>query len=217
MKKNDTVMLGFTTFLCLLPVILASLLFDQLPEQVAIHWNSAGQPDNYLPKVLAAFALPLFFAVINLLSKLRLYHEPKRENVAGAMELLTIWAPPVLSLIIVPLTLFHAVGVPVSFVQFAPVPVGAVLLIYGNYLPKSRQNYSVGIKLPWTLHSAENWNRTHRMAGRLWMIGGLLIIAAALFFYKNHTFVTFFMIFTVALLVMIPMLYSFVVYRKARD
>lgn len=216
MKKNDTVLLGFTTFICLLPVVLSILLYDALPEQIAVHWNSAGQPDTFLPKAAAAFALPLFFAVINLISKLRLYHDPKYQNIAGAMRLLSVWTAPVLSLIFVPLTLFLAIGMPISFVQFTPLLVGAVLIMCGNYLPKSRQNYSVGIKLPWTLHSADNWNRTHRMAGRLWMAGGILVIAETFFFHGNPIFNAFFMIGVVVVLVLVPMLYSLVLYRKAR-
>lgn len=217
MKKNDAVMLGLTSLICLLPVILSVCFFSQLPEQIAVHWNSAGQPDNYLPKAVVAFALPVFFMAVNLLSKLRLYQDPKRANVSGAMHLLSVWTAPVLSLVFVPLTLFSALGVPISFIQFTPVLVGIILIICGNYLPKSRRNYSVGIKLPWTLHSADNWNRTHRMAGKLWMAGGFFMIAEAFFFYNAHLFSTVLMGSVIALLAVIPMLYSFFIYRKARE
>ena len=217
MKKNDAVLLGITTFLCLLPVVLSILLYPELPDQIAVHWNSAGQPDNYLPKAAAAFVLPLFFTIVNLISKLRLFHDPKYQSMAGAMRLLSIWTAPALSLIFVPLTLFLAVGMPVSFMQFTPLLMGVVLIICGNYLPKSRQNYSVGIKLPWTLHSKENWNRTHRLAGRLWMAGGILVIAEAFIFHDNHIFNAYFMIAVVAVLVLVPMLYSLVLYRKERN
>ena len=54
--------------------------------------------------------------------------------------------------------------------------MGVIFLVTGNYLPKCRQNYTIGIKLPWTLDDEENWNYTHRLAGKLWMIGGVLII-----------------------------------------
>lgn len=214
MKKNDAVLLGFTTFLCMLPVVLSILLYDELPDRIAVHWNSTGQPDNFLPKAAAAFVLPLFFAAVNLLSKLRLFHDPQKRNVAGAMRLLSIWTAPVLSLVFVPLTLFLAVGMPVSFMQFTPLLIGAVLIICGNYLPKSRQNYSVGIKLPWTLNSKDNWNRTHRLAGRLWMAGGVLVIAQGFFFHDNHIVNGFFMAAIVAVLVVVPMLYSLMLYRK---
>ena len=57
--------------------------------------------------------------------------------------------------------------------------MGMLLVITGNYLPKSKQNYTVGIKLPWTLNSQDNWNKTHRFAGYLWMAGGAFMILTA--------------------------------------
>ena len=58
--------------------------------------------------------------------------------------------------------------------------VGMVLIAVGNYLPKARQNYTIGIKLPWTLANEENWNRTHRFAGYLWVVCGILMVALTL-------------------------------------
>ena len=53
--------------------------------------------------------------------------------------------------------------------------IGVLFMIIGNYLPKCKQNYTMGIKLPWTLDDEENWNRTHRFAGFLWVAGGVVI------------------------------------------
>jgi uncharacterized membrane protein len=53
---------------------------------------------------------------------------------------------------------------------------GVLFIIIGNYLPKCKQNYSLGIKIPWTLNSEENWNYTHRISGKLWVAGGISII-----------------------------------------
>ena len=49
--------------------------------------------------------------------------------------------------------------------------IGVMFVIMGNYMHKIKQNYSVGIKLPWTLNSEENWNRTHRLGSWLFVIG----------------------------------------------
>lgn len=43
-------------------------------------------------------------------------------------------------------------------------------------MSKIRQNYTVGIRLPWTLSSEDNWDKTHRLAGKLWIVGGVLVL-----------------------------------------
>ena len=75
-------------------------------------------------------------------------------------------------------------------------------------MSKSHQNYTVGIKLPWTLNSEENWNRTHRLAGKLWIFAGILFIGNIFFQNWQIPFVV-----TIAV-VIIPMIYSFLLYKK---
>ena len=76
--------------------------------------------------------------------------------------------------------------------------------IIGNYLPKARQNYTIGIKIPWTLANEENWNRTHRLAGYLWMACGILMIIMCL-----TRFVPFeWLIGLFLIMVLVPCIYS---------
>ena len=154
--KGDRFVLLLTSLVCLLPLIMSLVVYPDLPEQVAIHWDSTGNPDNFAPKALAAFGLPFVFLALNLFSKLKLFNDPKRAYTSQTMQLLTIWLPPVLSVILVPITLLIALGRNIQITLVAPVILGALLIIVGNYLPKSRQNYTIGIKLPWTLHDPHN-------------------------------------------------------------
>ena len=82
------------------------------------------------------------------------------------------------------------------------------MIISGNYLPKVKRNYVLGIKLPWTVKSDENWYRTHRLGGVVFVFGGIFIISTA--FLQNY--IIFFTI--IVLLVTIPTLYSYVYYLK---
>ena len=61
------------------------------------------------------------------------------------------------------------------------VLIGVIFTIIGNYLPKCKQNYTIGIKIPWTLNNEENWNKTHRFAGWLWTVCGILIMLTGFF------------------------------------
>jgi len=208
MKKKIDRSLIISTILCLAPIILSMAIYDKLPGQIAIHWNSAGNPDNYVPKAVAAFGLPVFFAALNVFNLLVLANDPKRANASRALRAVVKWAICVLAVILQPITLFIAMGakIPIHIVVMALV--GAVLVICGNYLPKCRQNYAVGIKLPWTLNSAENWNRTHRLAGYVWVLGGILMIV--------NTFLALWYaaVVIIFLLAVIPFVYSFVLYKK---
>ena len=213
MKMKNSSTLIITSVLCLLPLILSFAVYNDLPEQIAIHWDSTGNPDNYFPKALAAFGLPFLFLAFNIFSKLRLYNDPKRANVSKTMRAILAWLIPFMSIALVPITLFIAMGVNIPISIIVPVFTGIVLIVFGNYLPKSRQNYAVGIKLPWTLHNADNWNKTHRMAGYLYMLGGAVLIALTFISFEDSLW-GILTISIVILLIVLPILYSYSLYKK---
>ena len=129
------------------------------------------------------------------------------------MRTIVEWLVPFSSLIFVPVMLFIAMGVKIPIVIIVMVFVGIVFILCGNYLPKSRQNYVVGIKLPWTLNDTDNWNKTHRMAGYLWIFGGMaFIIVPFVSFGSSFLLAVFLSI--VALMIIAPVLYSYFLYRK---
>jgi uncharacterized membrane protein len=88
--------------------------------------------------------------------------------------------------------------------------VGALFLILGNWLPKTRQNYAVGIKVPWTLDNELNWEKTHRLAGYLWMIGGIIMIIMGITTKAPEIVV----IVSIFIVVVIPILYSYYLHAK---
>jgi uncharacterized membrane protein len=206
MKNKSTII---STIMCLLPMVLSAILYSELPTQIAVHFNNAGVADNYLPKAVAAFGLPVFFAVINLYLHFRVNQDPKNENASTSLKSFSRWLLPVMSIILVPVTLVMAMGNELLIVLIAQVLAGTVVVICGNYLPKCKRNYTVGIKLPWTLDSEENWNKTHRFAGFVWVIGGFVILLNA--FLRFSWFVTMGMI---ALIIILPFLYSCLFYQK---
>ena len=91
--------------------------------------------------------------------------------------------------------------------------LGAVAIVLGNYLPKCKQNRTIGIKVKWTLESEENWNRTHRFAGRLWFVCGILLAACALLPEKTAYIATAPL---VAVITFLPIAYSYIIFRKTK-
>lgn len=209
LKKFDLTML-LTTLICLLPIVLSLFLYDSLPETVAVHFDGEGHPDGYAPRWVAAFALPMGMALLNLLVHFGLNTDPKRENSSKVVRNLGKWLIPVITVILVPVTLFMALGYDFPLEIFIPALLGIIFIVAGNYLPKSRQNYTVGIKLPWTLDSEENWNKTHRLAGYLWIAGGLLMVVSSFLRAAG----TPLMLTAIGIMVIIPVVYSYLLYRR---
>lgn len=203
-----------TSLVCLLPLLFAAWAYPRLPEQVAVHWNAVGQPDGYAPKAMAAFGLPALLLLVHLIIRFALLYDPKRQNQAPVMRLLSLWLVPVLSCLMTPATLLIAMGTQISIHRFVPALVGALFLVIGNYLPKIRQNYTMGIKLPWTLHDVDNWNKTHRLAGRLWMVCGVLMMLTALLDFAAVPWLAAPAVALPLVMALVPCVYSFLLYRR---
>lgn len=212
LKKNKT-MIIITTLVALLPILVGLLLWDQLPEQIPSHWGIDGEVDSWSSKSFAVFFLPLMVAGIHLVCVFASSLDPKHHAYEGKMLQLVLWICPVLSLVISSLVYTYALGYDFLDIPFIMcLLVGIVFIIVGNYLPKCRQSYTMGIKLPWTLNDEENWNATHRFGGWLWMIGGAAFLAVT----AMDSMSTMFTLVIIAAMVLLPTAYSYLYYRRHR-
>ena len=207
MKNKKTLVI--TSLICLLPIIVGALVYKRLPETIATHFDLNGNPDGWSSRAFAVFGLPAILLAVNLLLPFMLRADPKHENMSGALVNITIWTIPVLSLLCSGLTLGRALGYDVRIERVLPVFMGVLFILIGNYLPKTKQSYTMGIKLPWTLASEENWNRTHRLAGFLWVLGGVFFIVMSFIGWSVPAFVI-----PLVVMVLVPMVYSYLLYRK---
>ena len=210
MKTKVDKLMIISTVICLLPIILSLIMYDKLPDKMPIHWDIEGNPDNYGSKAFAVIGLPFMMAGLNLITHFALNSDPKRENSSVVLKLIGKLTVPFLSVALVPITLFAGLGYEIPIEKIVPAFVGLLFIIIGNYLPKSKQNYTVGIKLPWTLNNEANWNKTHRLAGYLWIIGGLLMFLNS--FLKIYWIPVFFII--ISCMIFIPAIYSYILYKN---
>lgn len=207
MKNKKRLIL--TSLVCLLPLLVGAALYSRLPETVPMHWNLQGEVDGWGSRAQAVFLMPGFLLGMNLVLAWVLDADPKRANMSPALRAVAQWSVPLLSLLLSGVTLSAALGHPLPVERVVPVFVGLLFILIGNYLPKSKQSYTMGIRLPWTLASEENWNRTHRLAGYLWILGGLAFVVMS---FIGWTLPVFFAILIVITLV--PVVYSYLLYRK---
>ena len=174
LKKNKGLMI-LTSVIILLPMVAGILLWDQLPEKMATHWGVNGEADGWSSRPVAVFGMPLFLLAIHWLGVWVTGQDKRNLHQNEKVLQMMFWIAPVISLFGSGSTYASALGQPLRIDRLALLLLGIVFAIIGNYLPKCRQNYTIGIKIVWTLSDEENWNATHRLAGKLWMIGGLLL------------------------------------------
>ena len=94
---------------------------------------------------------------------------------------------------------------------FTPVLLGVLFIFIGNYLPKTKQNSALGIKFSWTLRNEENWNKTHRITGKVWVLGGLIMIFSI--FLPPVAMVSV-VVCVVLAMMLVPVVYSYSIYKK---
>ena len=206
-KKNLRTLI-ITSVILLLPVLAGVILWNQLPEQMPTHWNAAGEIDGWSSKPFAVFGLPLIMVAAQWLCMLGTAADPKRNNHSEKVLHLVLWIIPALSVVLHAVTYATALGHAVPMEVVMPILIGLIFTIIGNYMPKCKQNYTIGIKIPWTLDNEENWNRTHRFAGWLWTFCGVAIMFTG--------FLGGFWVFLpiTLLMVLTPIIYSYVLHRK---
>jgi len=197
-----------TSVIILLPVLAGVILWDQLPARMPSHWNAGGDVDGWSSKAFVVFGLPSILLAAQWLCALGTAADPKKANHPEKILALVLWIIPVLSVLLFAITYAVALGKTVQMEVIMPVFMGLLFAIIGNYLPKCKQNYTIGIKIPWTLNSEENWNKTHRFAGWLWTVCGIVIMLTGFFG-------GFWIFFAVTLLmVAAPFIYSYSLHRK---
>ena len=196
----------------ILPVIVGLCIWNILPDAIPIHFDINGNPDSYAGKAVAVFAFPAGMLALHwlcILCSMKL--DPKSKNTISSKAFnLVIWITPLITLVLCAIIYLYALGVPVSVGFVVSLLMGSMFVLIGNYLPKCKQSYTMGIKLPWTLNDEENWNKTHRFGGFVWVIGGLVILATS--FLANFWILLGVLVFMVAL----PTIYSYSLYRKSK-
>jgi len=199
-----------SSLLVLLPLAVGLLLWNRLPAQVPMHWNAAGEVDGWGSRLLAVCGMPLFLLAIHWVCLLFTFLDPKNKGQSRKALGLVFWICPAVSLISGTATLSEALGAPLRINTLMLLFIGILLIAVGNYLPKCKQNYTIGIKVMWALEDEENWAATHRFASRLWVGCGVVTLLLA-FWPEIGMWVTLGL---VLLTTLGSVLYSYLFYKK---
>ena len=200
-----------SSIVILLPIVFGLLLWDQLPDMMATHWGVDNRPDGWSSKTFAVFGMPLILLAMQWLCLWITKFDKSQKNQSPKAIAMIFWLVPMISLFISAIMYGIALGNTVNITTFLFVMLGLMFVGIGNYLPKTKQNRHLGIKVIWALRSEENWNATHRFGGKVWVIGGL-VIALGAFFPMNYAILALFP--AILLLTLAPAVYSYLYYRK---
>lgn len=211
MIKKHKWQLIMSSIVILLPIVVGLLIWKYLPESIITHWNMEGDVDGFSSKTFFIFVptLILFFGhwLCVWATTLDKNNKEQSNKVLG----MVFWIIPITSLLVNGAMYGVALGFDFSVDRIVLVLLAIMFLVFGNYMPKCKQNSTIGIKVIWALKNEENWNKTHRFTGRLWAFGGLLLLVTMFVSMEKCRYVFLPFIFIMAFA---PMLYSYVYYKK---
>lgn len=201
--------------LIVLMVAFALAVYGRLPEQVPTHFDLSGDPDDWMDRFPGAFLLPAIAAGIYLLLFALRRIDPRRAHYARFED--TYWVIlnglALMLAVMQGLSLGLALGWPIDMGRAITVTMGLLFVGLGNYLPRIRSNWWIGIRTPWTLESEAVWRETHRVGGWTFVAAGLVLVAAGVFLPAGpREWVSGI---ALAVGVAVPLVYSYLAYRRA--
>lgn len=193
--------------------VLGFYFYPQLPDRVPTHWGVNGEINGWSSKNFAVYFFPALTLLLYALLSVFPIIDPLRKNIEtfanlyywfkvvfvafmGGMYFMTLWA---------------GVGHAVNVQMLVMLGIAVLFLFIGLILPKIKRNYTIGIRLPWTLHSEKTWEKTHAFGGKLFIVMAALM--AVLAFIKG-AYAFWILIGGMILLLATLMVYSYWQYRK---
>ena len=206
-KKIDWKILIITSLICLIPIIFGVILYDQLPEQMAVHFGLNNEPNSFAPKEFALFGIPLLMFILQVFCCISSdFMEEKKQN----KKYITIykWIIPIIEMVVYLTMLAYGAGIELDMRMIVCITLGIVFTLVGNYMPKTELN-----KLQMNYIRADFWKKIKRPAGYFFVIIGLAFIISA-FLNSMVSLILLGIIIVTAILISIYSIYLFYKDRK---
>lgn len=199
--------------LILTSIIISLVAYPHMPDQVPTHWNMQGEVDDYSSKLFNAVLMPgiILFIYITLVVTPKI--DPKKENYKKftGMYFIIVIATILLLIAVQIITTVIALGYDINISIIASELVGVLFIVIGNYLPRARQNFFVGVKTPWTLMNELVWDKTHRLSSKVFVIAGIVFMLSV---FLPATIQIYVILATIVSLVIIPIVSSYIFYKQ---
>jgi uncharacterized membrane protein len=197
----------------LAPFIYLAYLWDKLPDSVPLHWNIEGEIDEYGDKselILIPILLPLLIYLIFTIAPMI---DPKGKiNQMGKKYFSLKMAMTIFMSVLAMIIIYAVKNETLYNPNYIVLLIGILFVILGNYFKTLRANYFIGIKTPWTLENETVWKETHKLAGKIWFIGGFIVILSSLLLDQKTNFSIFIGI--TIIISLVPVVYSFFKFKS---
>lgn len=200
--------------LILIAVIAGGIFWNQLPDQMASHWNANDQVDGTMPKVWGVFLMPIITTAMLILFLALPGMDPLKANIAQFRETFNVFIVLIIAfmLYVHGLTLAWSLGFDNFKMSTAMLPfMGVLFIAIGFLMRKAKRNFFIGIRTPWTLSSDTVWDKTHQLGATLFMASGVLAMIGGLFGGMTAFWFLFVPVISTTVIVMV---YSYILYRR---
>lgn len=218
--------LTLTTVAGLIMLLISAGTWNALPVtgDIPLHWNADGQADRFGSRSEAGLFL-LLLPVITVLTGVVLAFapslDPRKNNIeTGRRAYLAVWVSVLVLMVLVHggIARMMTRGPDANsgqLVRWIIAGCALMMIVIGNYLPKTRSSFIFGIRTPWTLSSDLAWEKTHRFAGPVFMAAGALGLAGAFLF--DGLFLALQLTGLVLAAALVSVVYSYFAWRSAAD
>jgi uncharacterized membrane protein len=203
-----------TATIILLAIAVSLLFSQQMPDQMATHWNADGEVDGYMPKFWALLFMPVLMAMVAGLMYFFPTIDPLRKNVEKFREHYENFIALMMGfLLLVHLqTVLWNAGTEIDPGITISLGLGVLMVYIGFMMSKAKRNWFIGIRTPWTLSSDEVWDKTHALGSKMFMAAGVIVAIGT--FIPDYRFI--FVILPVLVAAIVPAIYSYFVFRNLR-
>lgn len=200
----------FLIVLIFVSFIISLYFYSSFPDKIPSHWNYKGEVDDYASKNIILFLSPILTLVIYLLMVFIPYIDPLKDNYSK----FSLQYFGIRSCFVVFFFLLHLyILFPLFNITYFMVPLMSLLFVFlGIFMKGIKRNYFVGVRTPWTIHSDIIFEKTHDIASKSFIIGGIVSLLGLLFL--NYAFFIFFIAITISCLV--PVIYSLILFNKGK-
>jgi len=212
--KNTKIFYTFAFIIVLVLFIISAIIYPSLPGKIITHWDANGTANGYSSKLFGLFFLPIITLVLLVL----FFFIPKIDPLKKNIEKFKGYYALFVLLFVLYMAFIHVIsillnyGMKINIMFFILPAMGLLFFFLGALLEKTKRNFFIGIRTPWTLSSDKVWGQTHKLGGKLFKICGVIAILG-LFFTK---YAIWFILVPILASVIVLVIYSYVKYTQIK-
>lgn len=209
MRNKKSVIISL--ILLLIPILMGLIFYDKLPEMLPTNFDLSGEVRSYESKTKALFIMPLIMIIVQGFLIFMLNKDPRKRFQSEKLYSISLFIIPVMEILISSITIMYSFNNGINIARILSIFIALMYIIMGNFLPKAKRNYTMGIRTPWTLDNDEVWDKTHRLGGYTFVAGGILLLLTSIFLKSDNNIIFFILIFVPTI---IPVVYSYIIFNN---